>query len=137
MTTTPAGVLAPIPVEHLPATQVGGGVPRRPDPRPAVKVDKLPSKVQWCDRPQYPEQIRNADDVKQVGQEVFVLDLSKADDLVKFQELLNLDFAENSHRYLLTQERRFDEKLGRFLVYAEVGVFKFRAILPKDIHGKN
>lgn len=133
---------------HLTATasqvaaglQVGGGVPRGLSiggDRPKVKAPELKAKpAVWHSIPQYPDQIQNADEVKQVSMEVHVLDLSLPKDLDKYQSLLNLELQENASRYVLKQERRYDEKGARFLVYIEVGVFQFKEFLPSNLHGK-
>lgn len=125
---------------QLATLQLGGGVPRLGgDNRPKVAATSpLRVKAQvWHDVPQYPKQMLQQDEVKQVRQETYVLDLSKAEDLCKYEELQNLEFAENANRYLLAHERRFDEKAGKFIVYAEVGVFKFLEFMPSNLPAKN
>lgn len=135
------GMARPEPFKPEPSADEAAAAPESPATEAAAAPKQpvrkaLSSATVWKDKPQYPDQISATEEVRQIRLDVHVLDLTKPEDLVKYQALLNLEYDPMSSQHVVTQERRFDEKRGGYIAYVEVAVFQFKQILPDNLHGK-
>lgn len=109
---------------------VGSGYRTKAAPElPRLEPKYTPKK--WLKAPTYPHQIQDSETVRLVKRTTKVLDLSNPEQLESFNSLINLEFDPQTDQAVVSQDRRYDEAKGRFLVYLEIGQFEFLEVMPQ------
>ena len=120
------------------ADTVGSGVPRR-KPSKIVKlkvhpdVTPLSEMGDWSDVPDVANQIQEPDAYRLGKQEVMVFDLSKPEDLTKYNELLTNSASAKANIAILEEDRKFGEKSESFKVYVKVQHVQFKKLFKKGL----
>lgn len=115
---------------------VGAGVPRRtdilPGSKPEVRKVELSKPAPWGERPQVPNQHEDPNSSRVKHVECVLLDLSNPEHLSRLSEIRTNQHSQFNNCFITSEERRFDEKLSRFLVYLELTHMEFRQIIPEQ-----
>jgi hypothetical protein len=118
---------------------VGQGVPRVPRVKPCkirvtpekTPVSMLADEGDWTSTPDVAGLINNPDACTPVGQEVMVFDLSKPEDLQKYNEVLTNAYSPKANIFVLNEEVKFGEKTETFKVYLKIQRMKFKKLFKK------